>query len=67
MIRILTSAGSFAAAMALAAGPRISLKIMIQMTMNMHWKMNAKIALLKWVYFVTPRTVDARSEPEARR
>jgi hypothetical protein len=56
MIRILTSAGSFAAAMALAAGPRISLKIMIQMTMNMHWKMNAKIALLKWVYFVTPQS-----------
>ena len=39
----------------LAAGPRISLKMMIQIMMMMHWRINAEIALLKKVYFVTPQ------------
>jgi hypothetical protein len=47
MMRMFTSAGSFAAAMALAAEQRSHLKMIIQITMMMHWKMNAKIALLK--------------------
>jgi hypothetical protein len=47
MIRMFTSAGSFAAAMAFPLGPRISVKMMTQMTIIMHWRINAEMALLK--------------------
>src|SRR4030043_646082 len=55
MIRIFTSAGSFAAAMALAAGPRIALMMIIHMTMMITWMIKAERALLKKVNFVTPQ------------
>jgi hypothetical protein len=55
MMRIFTSAGSFAAGMAPAAGARISFKMMIQIMMMMHWRINAEMALLAKVYFVTPQ------------
>jgi hypothetical protein len=55
MIRMFTSAGSFAAAMAFPLVPRITVKMMIQMAIIMHWRINAEMALLKCVYFVTPQ------------
>ena len=54
-MRIFISAGSFAAAIALDLGSSISLKIMIQIAMRMHWRINAEMALLAKVYFVTPQ------------
>jgi hypothetical protein len=55
MRSIFTSAGSFAAATASAAGPRIGLMIMTQIAKMMTWIMNAETALLKKVYLVTPQ------------
>ena len=55
MMRILMSAGSFAAAIASAAGPRINLNTMIQIAIRTHWMMNAAKALLAKVYLVTPQ------------
>jgi hypothetical protein len=55
MMRMFTSAGSFAAAMSSPAGPRINLMMMIQIAMMIHWIINAEMALLKNVYFVTPQ------------
>jgi hypothetical protein len=47
MMRILMSAGSFAAAIASPAGLRISLNRMIQIPIIMNWTINAETALSK--------------------